>query len=76
MTQKTLGSWTLASGNVVEVVATIGAGDTPTLLSARCEWASYPPSAQDVAEYMRVVQPNIGEALAALVRGRVLVVRA
>ena len=73
MTQKTLGTWTLASGNTLELVATIMAGDTPTLLSARCEWGTYPPSSEDVAEYLHRVQPAIA-ALAAHVQGRVLVV--
>jgi broad specificity phosphatase PhoE len=74
MTLKTLGSWTLASGNTLEVVATIGAGDKPALLDLRCEWDRFPPSAKDVLEYQQRVQRAIGEALAALAGGRVLVV--
>ena len=74
MTLKTLGCWHLASGNELELVATIAAGDKPALLDIRCEWATYPPSAEDVAEYQRGVQPALGEALAALVRGNVLMV--
>jgi hypothetical protein len=69
-----LGHWQLASGNVVEVVVTIGAGDKPTPLDARCEWESFPPSPEDVAEYLAWVQPAIGEALAGLVKGNVLMV--
>ena len=69
-----LGRWVLKSGNVVEVVVTTGPGDKPALLDMRCEWARWPPSSEDVAEYRRRVQPAIAEALAALVRGRVLVV--
>jgi len=74
MMQKTLGSWALASGNTVEVVVTIGAGDGPVLLAARCEWARWPPSSEDVAEYLHRVQREIAERLAAHVQGRVLVV--
>jgi len=71
---KKLGRWALASGNALEVVLTIGAGDAPTLLDARCEWSCYPPSPEDVTEYLARVQPAIGEAFAALVRGNVLMV--
>ena len=69
-----LGTWPLASGNVVELVAAIAAGDTPTLLSARCEWSRFPPSSEDVAEYRRRVQREIAERLAAHVQGDVLMV--
>jgi hypothetical protein len=68
-----LGRWVLASGNVLEATATIGAGDKPTLLDVRVEWDRFPPSAGDVAEYHQRVQREIGEALAAHVQGRVLI---
>jgi hypothetical protein len=69
-----LGCWVLKSGNVVEVVVTTGAGDKPALLDMRCEWARWPPSSEDVAEYLHRVQREIAERLAAHVQGRVLVV--
>jgi len=74
MTHKTLGRWEMASGNVVVVVVTIGAGDVPAVLSLRCEWLRYPPSREDIAEYKRRVQPAIGGLLAPLVGGRVVVI--
>ena len=64
MTHKMLGSWLLASGNTVEVLVTIGAGDVPALLSIRCEWDRIPPSPEDVAQYKRKVQPQIAGLLA------------
>jgi len=72
MTHKKLGNWTLASGNTVEVVITIGAGDVPKVLSVRAEWAWH-PSPGDIAEYRQKVQPAIAGLLVPLVGCRVVI---
>lgn len=71
MKRKTLGCWAMASGNVAEVLATIGGGDFPRVLSVRCEWA-WRPSAGDVAEYRREVQPQLAALLAKYAAGSVV----
>jgi len=62
MKSKVLGSWTMASGNAVEVVATVSGGDLPRVLSIRPIW-SWTPAPGDVKEYQRRVRPQLGRLL-------------
>ena len=53
-----LGSWVLPSGNTVEALLDIAAGDVPSY-SARCEWQDFPPSEKDAEHYRQHIAPEV-----------------
>ena len=74
MRRLVLGTWTLPSGNSVDVVLLVLPGDVPAY-DLRCEWDRWPLTEREIEDYQRLVAPELYQALAAALGKKMLVVQ-
>jgi hypothetical protein len=69
-----LGTWTLPSGNSLDAVLLVLAGDVPAY-DLRCEWDRWPLSEREIEDYREHVAPEVYEACAVALGKKTLVIQ-